>query len=364
MTVTCSSHLPAFACQWRFARTGSSHASCRGTLSCATLGCSFPAERWPLLRSGPCPDKQPNGHSGFAWSVSRSPPGRCFPHGARRSLPTLPPRARGVCRSCGSCWHHHCKKFLAGPKHTLNYPWGTQKKTGKGLGWYPCLALVWIQPNVWLPSTERLLSLPWAALCLFLWEFPFDEWLQQQDCVIAKRASSWSILKHLWACTHCCYYLEPEPHTGLLPFWFWFFFSFLFLFFFFFSYYNSEVWLKSVGVEQDQLCLRAFSNPVVNMLYSSSLEGNPMVHYRTTGELGQGCLSQDSFCCCFSITVVCKSWNEARGTVINVPNSFTWGFNEIIQPLSLDCKSSPKWERPSCSLQLLISSWNTWELGI
>lgn len=155
---------------------------------------------------------------------------------------------------------------------------------------------------------------------------------------------------------------------GCFPFGFGSFFLFFFFSFFFFSYYNSEVWLKSVGVEQDQLCLRAFSNPVVNMLYSSSLEGNPMVHYRTTGELGQGCLSQDSFCCCFSITVVCKSWNEARGTVINVPNSFnlceTWGFNEIIQPLSLDCKSSPKWERPSCSLQLLISSWNTWELGI
>lgn len=49
-------------------------------------------------------------------------------------------------------------------------------------------------------------------------------------------------------------------------------------FFFFFSYYNTEVWLKSVGVEQDQLCLRLFSNPVVNMLYFPAYEGKSIAH--------------------------------------------------------------------------------------
>lgn len=80
---------------------------------------------------------------------------------------------------------------------------------------------------------------------------PFDEWLQQ-DCVIMKRASSWSILKHLWACTHCCYYLESQPHTRFLLLVF-------FLSFLHFSYYNCEVWLKAVGVEPDQFCLELFT---------------------------------------------------------------------------------------------------------
>lgn len=61
-----------------------------------------------------------------------------------------------------------------------------------------------------------------------------------------------------------------QLHTGLLSFrLFGFFF-----FFFFFSYDNSEVWPKSVGVEQDQLCLRLLSNPVVSMLYFPAHEGD------------------------------------------------------------------------------------------
>lgn len=55
------------------------------------------------------------------------------------------------------------------------------------------------------------------------------------------------------------------------------------------------MWLKSVGVEQDQLCLRLFSNPVVNMLCFPAYEGKSIVHYRINGELGQGWVSQDTF---------------------------------------------------------------------
>lgn len=128
------------------------------------------------------------------------------------------------------------------------------------------LSSMWIEPQVWLPSTEQPLCLPWAALCLFLWEFPFDEWLQQQDCVITKRASSWSILKHLWACTLLLFGISHIP--GCFPF------ACLGFFFFFFSYDNSEVWPKSVGVEQDQLCLRLLSNPVVSILCFPAHEGN------------------------------------------------------------------------------------------
>ena len=110
-----------------------------------------------------------------------------------------------------------------------------------------------------------------------------------------KIVSSWNVLPlgQFWSIYEPAHTVVTWNHSHMLdcfPFGCLGFFFFLF----FCSYYNSEVWLKSVGVEHYQLCLRLFSNPVVSMLCFPAYEGESIC--RINGEPGQGWLSQDTFC--------------------------------------------------------------------
>lgn len=136
-------------------------------------------------------------------------------------------RRRDVC-----CWHHHlhltlCKKFLAGPNHTLNYPWGTQKKTGKGLGWCSCLALCESNPRFGCLALSSLFAFPEQLYAFSCGSFPSMN--DYSNKIVSSRnvlplGQFWSIYEP----ARCCCLESATYRVAFLSLVWVFFFSFSF----------------------------------------------------------------------------------------------------------------------------------------